>query len=95
MVKTFSRRRGQLHTGLASFSGQTVTMVTKMKRNKLTAHRNSVITYYEDDELVSMAKRYCNNPKYCRFGNFRVTFISRIFHFRIIHNFLNSRALFE
>ena len=50
--------------GLASFSGQTVTMVTKMKRNKLTAHRNSVITYYEDDELVSMAKRYCNNLQY-------------------------------
>ena len=29
---------------------------------------------------------------YCRFGNFRVIFISRIFHFRIIHEFLNSRV---
>ena len=38
----------------ASITGQTVTMVTNMKRNKLTAHRNSVITYYDDDELVSI-----------------------------------------
>ena len=30
--------------------------------------------------------------KYCGFGNFRVTFISRFFHFRIIREFLNSRA---
>ena len=29
---------------------------------------------------------------YCKFGNFRVTFISRIFDFRIISEFLNSRA---
>ena len=29
---------------------------------------------------------------YCGFGNFRVTFISRFFHFRIIREFLNSRA---
>ena len=29
---------------------------------------------------------------YCRFGNFRVTFISRIFDFRIIREVLNSRA---
>ena len=29
---------------------------------------------------------------YCAFGNFRVTFISRFFHFRIIREFLNSRA---
>ena len=32
---------------------------------------------------------------YCRFGNFRVTFISRIFDFRIISEFLNSRASIE
>ena len=31
-------------------------------------------------------------PKYCGFGNFRVTFILRFFHFRIIREFLNSRA---
>ena len=29
---------------------------------------------------------------YCRLGNFRVTFISRFFYFRIIHDFLNLRA---
>ena len=29
---------------------------------------------------------------YCGFGNFRMTFISRFFHFRIIREFLNSRA---
>ena len=29
---------------------------------------------------------------YCGFGNFRVTLISRFFHFRIIREFLNSRA---
>ena len=29
---------------------------------------------------------------YCKFGNFRVTFISRIFYFRIISEFLNSRV---
>ena len=29
---------------------------------------------------------------YCRFGNFRVTFISRFFDFRIIREVLNSRA---
>ena len=29
---------------------------------------------------------------YCGFRNFRVTFISRFFHFRIIREFLNSRA---
>ena len=29
---------------------------------------------------------------YCGFGNFRVTFISRFFHFQIIREFLNSRA---
>ena len=30
--------------------------------------------------------------KYCRFGIFRVIFISRMFYFRIIHEFLNSRV---
>ena len=34
-------------------SGQTVTLVTDMRRESLTAHRNSVITYYEDGEIVS------------------------------------------
>ena len=29
---------------------------------------------------------------YCKFGNFRVTFISRIFYLRIISEFLNSRV---
>ena len=29
---------------------------------------------------------------FCRFGNFRVTFISRSFDFEIISKFLNSRA---
>ena len=29
---------------------------------------------------------------YCGFGNFRVTFISRFFQFRIIREFFNSRA---
>ena len=29
---------------------------------------------------------------YCKFGNFRVTFISRIFYFRIIGEVLNSRT---
>ena len=31
-------------------------------------------------------------PIYCGFGNVRVTFISRFFHFRIIREFLNSGA---
>ena len=30
--------------------------------------------------------------KYCKVGNFRVTFILRIFDFRIISEFLNSRV---
>ena len=30
--------------------------------------------------------------RYCKFGNFRVTFISRIFDFRIISESLNSRT---
>ena len=30
--------------------------------------------------------------QYCGFGNFRVTFISLFFHFRIIRKFLNSQA---
>ena len=30
--------------------------------------------------------------RYCKFGNFRVTFISRIFYFRIIGEVLNSRT---
>ena len=30
--------------------------------------------------------------KYCKFGNFRVTFISRIFYLRIISEFLNLRV---
>ena len=35
----------------------------------------------------------CNAIKiYCKFGNFRVTFISRIFHFRIISEVLNSQG---
>ena len=29
---------------------------------------------------------------YCKFGNFRVTFISRFFYIRIISEFLNSRV---
>ena len=29
---------------------------------------------------------------YCKFGNFLVTFISRIFYFQIISEFLNSRV---
>ena len=33
-----------------------------------------------------------NKLRYCRFGNFHVAFISRIFHFQIIHDFLNSRV---
>ena len=39
---------------------------------------------------------YCESVgsmgNYCGFGNFRVTFISRFFLFRIIRKFLNSRA---
>ena len=30
--------------------------------------------------------------KYCKFGNFRVTFISQIFYFRFISKFLNSQV---
>ena len=33
-----------------------------------------------------------NIPYYCKFGNFRVTFISRIFYFPIISETLNSRS---
>ena len=33
-----------------------------------------------------------SSPSYCGFGNFRVTFVSQFFHFRIICEFLNSRA---
>ena len=38
------------------------------------------------DEMASHIEAYCG------FGNFRVTFISRFFHFRIIREFLNLRA---
>ena len=34
----------------------------------------------------------CPKSEYCKFGNFRVTFISRIFYLRIISEFLNSRV---
>ena len=54
----------------------------------------------EDEDIAHMLL-YCPSYSdifkdqihgYCRFGNFRVTFISRIFDFRIIREFLNSRA---
>ena len=44
------------------------------------------ITYHPDMTLAV----YCQS--YCGFGNFRVTFISRFFHFRIIREFFNSRT---
>ena len=34
----------------------------------------------------------CSLCIYCKFGNFRVTFISQIFYFRIDGEFLNSRV---
>ena len=34
----------------------------------------------------------CEQINYCKSGNFRVTFVSRIFYFRIISEFLNSRV---
>ena len=40
--------------------------------------------------ILSTCSRH--GASYCGFGNFRVTFISRFFHFRIIREFLNSRA---
>ena len=42
--------------------------------------------------LVSTQPPYSFRRVYRKFGNFRVTFISRIFCFRIISEFLNSRA---
>ena len=41
------------------------------------------------ETLMIVVQVSCN---YCKFGNFRVTFISRIFYFRIISEFLNSRV---
>ena len=49
-------------------------------------------------KCITKEKRYDiidafkSSSRYCGFGNFRVTFISRFFHFRIIREFLNSRA---
>ena len=47
--------------------------------------------------ITSGAILFANVPHqayigYCKFGNFRVTFISRIFYLRIISEFLNSRV---
>ena len=39
-----------------------------------------------------LKKRNSNTDTFCKFGNFRLTFISRIFYFRIISEFLNSRV---
>ena len=44
------------------------------------------------DDSVSKFTSLVRARDYCGFGNFRVTFISRFFHFRIIREFLNSRA---
>ena len=41
---------------------------------------------------MSAGTKSLRRDRYCGFGNFRVTFISRFFHFRIIREFLNSRA---
>ena len=37
-------------------------------------------------------QRQFHQFRYCKFGNFRVTFISRIFYFPIISETLNSRS---
>ena len=42
--------------------------------------------------LVGLNNIYLYIYTYCKFGNFRVTFISRIFYLRIISEFLNSRV---
>ena len=41
---------------------------------------------------VNIASESSHHSSYCKFGNFRVTFISRFFYFRIISEFLNSRV---
>ena len=43
-------------------------------------------------ELNLRTKPGHNSLRYCKFVNFRVTFISRIFYLRIISEFLNSRV---
>ena len=47
---------------------------------------------WKTNVLLSASLMCIRQLKYCKFGNFRVTFISRIFDFRIISEFLNSRA---
>ena len=42
--------------------------------------------------LQKRKQRLISTSQYCKFGNFRVTFISRIFYFPIISETLNSRS---
>ena len=48
-----------------------------------------------DGKIFFLSKTYYKNQRmsgYCKFGNFHVAFISRIFYIRIISEFLNSRV---
>ena len=56
------------------------------------AFKNRTLREVEDIIEYGWDLKYLAVKAYCGFGNFRVTFISRFFHFRIIREFLNSRA---
>ena len=54
-------------------------------------HRKTLIVPYPVVRDI-LREKCMVSVYYCKFRNFRVTFISRIFDFRIISEFLNLRA---
>ena len=65
-----------------------VLTVNKIRKLKLTQQNFIHYLYPYTANIVSPG----NVSAYCRFGNFRVTFILRFFDFRIIREVLNLRA---
>ena len=68
--------------------------MTKMAAMPIYGKNPSKIFFSETNRLISrkLAIKHRWLKYYCKFGNFRVTFISRFFDFRIISETLDSRT---
>ena len=65
----------------------------RLVRDELNIDESKQKLLFNEQALKVCNAFYFDKSYYCRFGNFRLTFISRIFHFRIIDDFLNLRVI--
>ena len=74
---------------------ENLTLQLEHLQSRYVDNRLLLTITYTSSIMRNLSSLCLFDSNYCRFGNFRVTFISRIFHFRIIRDFLIRERLFE